>query len=123
MPLTKILRLRGGAVSLSRESHKAQRRLDQLQNARREGIPAANQPEPAQPEPKIEKALDLIEDTRTIDVAAKAQGLTWTQAYEQRQRDMRIAASLKRAEARVASLANVAAVGAISEHRAAAQAV
>ena len=66
MPLTKILRLRGSAVSLSRESHKAQRRLDQLQNARRAGIPAATQPEPAQPEPKIEKALDLIEDTRTV---------------------------------------------------------
>ena len=87
MPLTRILRLRGSAVSLSRESHKAQRRLDQLQNARRDGIPAETQPEPAQPEPKIEKALDLIEDTRKIAAAAKAQGLTWTQAYEQRQRD------------------------------------
>ena len=87
MPLTRTLRLRGSAVSLSRESHKAQRRLDKLQTARRAGIPAKIQPEPAQPEPKIEKALDLIEDTRTVTVAAKAQGLTWTQAYEQRQRD------------------------------------
>jgi hypothetical protein len=123
MPLTKILRLRGSAVSLSRESHRAQRRLDQLQKASREGISAATQPEPAEPEPKIEKALALIEDTRTITVAAKTQGLTWTQAYEQRQRDLRIAASLKRAEARVAAQANVAALGATSEHRAAAQAV
>ena len=123
MPLTKILRLRGSAVSLSRESYKAQRRLDQLQNARREGIPAETQPEPAQPEPKIERAIDLIEDTRTIAVAAKAQGLTWTQAYEQRQRDQRIAASLKRAEARVAAQANVAALTALSDHRATAQAV
>jgi len=111
MALTKILRLRGGAVSLSRESFKAQRRLDQLQNARREGIQAETQPEPAQPEPRIERAIDLIEDTRTIAVAAKAQGLTWTQAYEQRQRDQRIAASLKRAEARIAAQANVAALG------------
>src|SRR5271170_8050747 len=55
MPLTRTLRLRGSAVSLSRESHKAQRRLDKLQTARRAGIPAATQPEPAQPEPKIEK--------------------------------------------------------------------
>jgi hypothetical protein len=112
LPLTKILRLRGGAVSLSRESHKAQRRLDQLQKARREGIPA--QPaETPRPEPKIERAIDLIEDTRTVTVAAKAQGLTWTQAYEQRQRDKRIAASLKRAEARVAAqvVAAVAAQG------------
>jgi hypothetical protein len=123
MPLAKILRLRGSAVSLSRESFKAQRRLDQLQNARREGIQAETQPEPAQPEPKIEKALDLIEDTRTISVAAKAHGLTWTQAYEQRQRDQRIAASLKRAEARVAAQANVAALGRISGRQATAQAV
>ena len=123
MPLTRILRLRGSAVSLSRESHKAQRRLDQLQKARREGIPAETQPEPAQPEPKIEKALGLIEDTRTVTVAAKAQGLTWTQAYEQRQRDLRIAASLKRAEARVAAQANIAARSAVSDHRTAAQAV
>jgi hypothetical protein len=126
MPLTKILRLRGSAVSLSRESHKAQRRLNQLQKARREGIPAQpaeTRPEPAQPEPRIEKALDLIEDTRAITVAASAEGLTWTQAYQQRHRDTRIAASLKRAEARIAAQANIAALGAISAHRAMAQAV
>jgi hypothetical protein len=112
MPLTKILRLRGSAVSLSRESHKAQRRLDQLQKVRRTGIlaqPADTQP---QPEPKIEKAIDLIMDTRTVTAAAKAHGVTWTQAYEQRQRENRIAASLKRAEARVAAQANVPALGA-----------
>ena len=34
LSLTKILRLRGSAVSLSRESHKARRKLDQLQRAR-----------------------------------------------------------------------------------------
>jgi hypothetical protein len=112
MPLTKILRLRGGAVSLSRESHKAQRRLDQLQKARRQGT--ATQPAETQrePEPKIEKARDLIKDTRTVTVAAKTKGLTWTQAYEQRQRDLRIAASQKRAEARIAAQANVPAQGA-----------
>jgi hypothetical protein len=123
LPMTRTLRLRGSAVSLSRESHKAQRRLDKLQAARRAGIPAATQPESAQPEAKIEKALDLIQDTRTVTVAAKAQGLTWTQAYEQRQRAARIAAGLKRAEARVAAQANTAARGAISDHRAAAQAI
>jgi hypothetical protein len=122
MPLTRILRLRGSAVSLSRESHKAQRRLDKLQTARRAGIPAATQPEPAQSEAKIEKALDLILDTRAVTVAAKAQGLTWTQAYEQRQRDNRIAAGLKRAEARSVAQANTAARGPVSDHRAAAHA-
>jgi hypothetical protein len=41
LPLTKILRLRGSAVSLSREANKAQRQLDKLQ---------AKQPQPeAQP--------------------------------------------------------------------------
>jgi hypothetical protein len=111
LSITRILRLRGSAVSLSRESQKAERRLDQLQNARRQGIPA--QPaETAQPEPKIEEALDLIEDTNKITMAAKAGGLTWTQAYEQRQREARIAASLKRAEARVAAQAVIPTSGA-----------
>jgi hypothetical protein len=73
-------------------------------------MPPAAQPEPTQPAPRIEKALDLIEDTRTISVAAKTQGVTWTKAYEQRQRDMRIATSLKRAEARVAAQASTAAL-------------
>jgi hypothetical protein len=123
MPLTRTLRLRGSAISLSRESHKAQRRLDKLQTARRTGIPSETQPNPTQPEPKIEKALDLIENTRTIAGVAKTKGLTWTQAYEQRQRDIRIAASLKRAEARVAAQANTAAAAALSDHRAVAQAL
>jgi hypothetical protein len=112
MPLTKILRLRGGAVSLSRESHKAQRRLDQLQKGRRQGIPAQLAETRREPAPKIQKTLDLIKDTRTVTVAAKTKGLTWTQAYEQRQRDLRIAASQKRAEARIAAQANATALGA-----------
>jgi hypothetical protein len=123
MPLTRTLRLRGGAVSLSRESHKAQRRLDKLQTVRRAGIPAETQPEPTQPEPKIEKALDLIDTTRKIAAAAKTEGLTWTQAYEQRQRDNRLAASRKRAEAGIAAQAAVAAAGALSNHPATGQAV
>jgi hypothetical protein len=103
MPLTRVLRLRGSAVSLSRESHKAQRRLDHLQQARREGIPA--DPAAPRPQPAIEKAVALIEDTRVVASAAEATGQTWTQAYEQRQRDKRIAASLQRAEARIAAQA------------------
>jgi hypothetical protein len=101
MSLSRILRLRGSAVSLSRESQKAERRLDQLQQARRQSVQAQSQPEPAQPEAKT--ALTLPKDTPETTVAAKTNGLTWTQAYEQRQRDIRIAASLKRAEARVAA--------------------
>jgi hypothetical protein len=102
LPLTRILRLRGGAVSLSRESAKAQRRLTQCQQDRRKATPA----ESVQPSAKIEKAVELMQESGQVAAAAKANGLTWTQAYEQRQRDVRIAASIKRAEARVAMQAN-----------------
>jgi hypothetical protein len=101
LPVTRVLRLRGGAVSLSRESAKAQRRLSQLQKDRRE----RTQAEPVPPSPEIEHAHDLIQDTGPVLVAAKASGPTWTPTCEQRQRDMRIAASLKRAETRVATQA------------------
>ncbi len=101
LPLGKILRLRGSAVSLSRECHKAQRRLAQLQAAT-----------PAETSPSDEKSTQQevsARDPAQIDAAstAKAQAnkLTWTQAYEQRCRDKRIAASLQRAEARVAAQA------------------
>jgi hypothetical protein len=93
LPLTKILRLRGSAVSLSRESDKAQRRLEHLQQTHRQT--EAIRPEAIRPEatrPEAEPPL-----------APASAKLTWTQAYEQRQRDQRIAASLKRAEARVAA--------------------
>jgi hypothetical protein len=97
-PLTRVLRLRGSAVSLSRESHKAQRRLDELQKARRQGteIPA----EPPLPNPTAEKALDLITDTKKVAALAKASGVTWSQAYQQRQRATRIAENLKKNQAR-----------------------
>jgi hypothetical protein len=109
MPLSRVLRLRGSAVSLNREATKAQRRLDQLQQARREAKPIQPEPQPVQSEAKIEKALNLVEETRKIASAAEASGLTWTQSYSAHQRDQRIAASLKRAEARVAAQASVAA--------------
>jgi hypothetical protein len=99
IPLTRILRLRSGAVSLSRESAKAERRLIQLQKTRKQAIPAEIQPEPVQLEAKSEKPVATF---------AKANGLTWTQAHEQRQRDLRIAASLKRAEDRIAAQASTA---------------
>jgi len=113
LPVTRVLRLRGGAVSLSRESAKAQRRLSQLQKDRRQGTQA----EPAQTRPQIETAHDLIQDTSPVAVAAKASGPTWTPTYEQRQRDIRIVASLERAETRVAMQANPATFGARPGHQ------
>ncbi len=111
MPITRVLRLRSSAVSASREASKAERRLTQLRNDRQRDIRT-------QPEPEIEKPIAPIENTNTenagientgkIAIAAKASGQTWTQAYQQRQTDLRIAASLKRAEARIAALSNPA---------------
>jgi hypothetical protein len=125
MSITRILRLRGGAVSLSREAAKAERHLGQLQKAPQQPIqaqqpeiqPAPAQPEPAQqPPPGIEKAA-LIHDTATIAVTPKTRDLTWTQAYEQRERDTRIAASLQRAQARIAGQPSPATPHAVPDRR------
>ena len=53
LSLNRKLRLRGGAVSLSRQSHKAQRRLDQLRRARLIPPPrrAPSRPRPTSPGP------------------------------------------------------------------------
>jgi len=57
---TKVLRLRGSAVSLSREAHKAQRKLDKLHAARAVAMPAqAALPEPTQPETALSEAAPL----------------------------------------------------------------
>lgn len=118
MPLTRVLRLRSGAVSLSRAAEKAERRLEQLRKARQQGVPAQpvetqraepQRAEPGRSERIVKKAGDMIEDTRRVAAVAKTNGLTWTRAYEQRQQDLRIANSLKRAEARMVALANAAA--------------
>jgi hypothetical protein len=106
MPITRVLRLRGSAVSLNREASKAERRLIQLQTARRQCIQAQTQP--AEPEAKAEKAVALIQDTRKIAIAAKANGQSWAQAYEEHQRDIRIAARIKKNAAKVGALPNAA---------------
>jgi hypothetical protein len=116
MSLTKILRLRGSAVSLSRETHKSERRLDQLQNARRAGPPAQPETDAPQPaaeasRPPIDKAIALIEATRqAIEATGKTGGKTWTQAYQQRQTAKRITANLKKNQAIHAATLNAAAV-------------
>jgi hypothetical protein len=110
LPLTKILRLRGCAVSLSWESHKAQRKLDQLQRDRRAGIqpqPRAAKSADTVPTPssaQIDKALALIEETRQEmmvagNTGARTGGMTWTQAYQHRQTAKRIAENLKKNQA------------------------
>src|SRR5476649_2930005 len=75
LSLNNILRLRGSAVSLSRESHKAQRKLDQLQAARRAGTTAPTTEVPTPTLPAVGNALELIETARdAIQIAAKTGG-------------------------------------------------
>jgi hypothetical protein len=129
LSLNRVLRLRGSAVSLSRESHKAQRKLDQLQRARRaaEFQPAAAQPAepqsadpkaapgspapigtPTPTQPQIERAIDLIAFAQeAIEAAGKNQGQTWTQSFQKRQTAKRIAENMKKNQARHAAQLNV----------------
>ncbi len=109
LSLTRILRLRGSAVSLSRQAEKARRSLHQCQKSRLQGgsaepaqaSPEAAQPDPAPPIPP--STPNPPADTKlTISALAKAKGLTWTQAYQQRQREKRLAARAKQPEPRFA---------------------
>ena len=119
IPITRVMKLRSGAVSLTRQSQKAEQRLEQLQKARQQGkfAPAPT----AEPEPTIESAQALIEDTNAVAAVAKAKNLTWTQAYEDRQREVRIAAGMQKREARLAAQAAAATTAGVSPpHQAAA---
>jgi hypothetical protein len=109
LPLTRVLRLRGSAVSLSRESDKAQRRLDQCQQARQDAAanpktrPELALPASPQPEPKTQQAANPIQVTSTIPATAEPAVPTRSQPYNRAEDDARIAASVKRAEAFVAA--------------------
>jgi hypothetical protein len=94
LPITRTLRLRSGAVSLSREAGKARKQLSLLQKARQQ----AQSPEPEQLQPQPQQRPATPPQT-------PAHPPQRTQTEAQRQEDLRIAASLKRAEARIAALA------------------
>ena len=101
MSLNRKLRLRGSAVSLSREAHKSQRKLDQLQKARHAGIPTQpvqTQDSPAEAVPCEIDATPARPKMSRSETPAKARnpGQTWTQAYQQRQAAKRIAENLKK---------------------------
>jgi hypothetical protein len=99
LSLNNRLRLRGSAVSLSRESHKARRKLDQLQRAR---LTAAPQPEAqaaaATDNATTEQALGLIEFAREAIDASKKK-TAWTPSRDQRRAAERITANLLRNKA------------------------
>jgi hypothetical protein len=108
LSLNNVLRLRGGAVSLSRESHKARRKLDQLQRARRAGItvqPTEAQSEPAPANPKIDNAFGPIEAAReAIQTTKKTGGQNWSQSLQKRMTAKRITENLKKKQAEHARL-------------------
>jgi hypothetical protein len=104
MPLTKILRLRSGAVNLSREAHKAQRKLDQIQRDRRAGTATQTEvvQQAAEPSrPQIETAIALIEATReeAVTSAPKQDAKAWTQSSRLRQMAQRITENMKKNQA------------------------
>jgi hypothetical protein len=100
LALNKVLRLRGSAVSLSRESHKAQRKLDQLQRARQTGIQPAASAQPAPISQAAESALALVETAReAIRVAQKTGGKNWSQALQKRLTVSRMAEKTKKMQA------------------------
>lgn len=116
LSLTAKLRLRSSAVSLSRESHKAQRQLDRLQRARRSALAmqaAEAQPvSAANPDPGPEAvAANSIEATSidcrpdTAAPAGKTSPITWTQADHKRQMAQRITERLKKNQAEHATRA------------------
>ena len=111
----KVLRFRGGAIGLSRESHKAQRKLDQLQHARRAGTVAqpaeapAAQSQPAPASPVVENGADQQEAVRqAIQIVKKVGGKNWLGAFQKRQAAERIAENLKKNQAQHAALATQA---------------
>jgi hypothetical protein len=119
LSLNNILRLRGSAVSLSRESHKAQRKLDQLQAARRAGTTAPTTEVPTPTRPAVGNALELIETARdAIQIAAKTGGKSWTQAFQERLIAKRVAKKLTKKQAQQANLPAQANLAPASAHAA-----
>ena len=98
VPLRDRIRARSGAVSLSREAQRVREALAALQDVR-----LANTL-PAEPEPVLtaETTAELEKIARTVleETGKKRDGVTWTQAYHQRLRANRIAASAKKNQAR-----------------------
>jgi hypothetical protein len=112
LSLNKKLRLRGSAVSLSRESHKAQRRLDQLQRARSLQPPEPQraelqraEPQPAEPSPTpasptADDEIEFLETAReVIRMAQKSGGKNWSQALQKRLTTSRMAEKTKKMQA------------------------
>jgi hypothetical protein len=103
LPLSVVIRLRQGAVTLTREADKAERWLHKLQAARRKGEAPPAKP-PQQPEkPSVERAQALIQDIEAVEAMVEAEGIPANQAYRLRNREKRRARQQER-EARLRAL-------------------
>lgn len=130
--LIEVIGLRRDAVNLSRESHKAQRKLDQLQRARRTGVRpqpveppiAVPPPEPAAQPTEADHALAFVKAEHAAkEILGKDSGKTWAQRYQKRLSANRITANLAKAQARHANqtaMANAAAARTVAAQSAAA---
>lgn len=120
----RTIRLRGSAVSLSREAHKARRKLDQLQRARHAGAaqlqPAVSHPDPSVPQPErnadpevnADMARAFAEAERVAkQIIARDGGMTWSQSYQKRQLVKRMGENLKKNQAKHAALLSEASPG------------
>jgi hypothetical protein len=95
LSLNQKIRLRGSAVSLNREAHKARRRLDQLRQAR---LTAAPQPQPEAAPADHQQTTELMALAQeTVQAVAKQGGFkAWTSSRQQRRAAERIAENLRR---------------------------
>jgi len=108
LPLTRQLRLRGSAVSLSRQSHKARHKLEQLQKLRMAGV--AVQPSEA-PDPPQEPVPPPVEQPASFarpapPIVARTGGQNWSKGYQQREAARRITENLRKNQASAATAAN-----------------
>jgi len=99
---SRTVRLRGSAVSLSREAHKSQRKLDQLQRARCSQAPE----KPAEPAPQMPGQITpdvarTIADAQRVakQINARDGGKRWSQAGQKRAMAMRIAEKARQNQA------------------------
>ncbi len=116
LSLNNKLRLRGSAVSLSREAHKARRKLDQLQRPRLTAKPQTEAQTPTDPDkPGTDQARALLEFARqALQTSGKTGAKDWTMSRDQRRAATRAIEKLKRNQAeqarreavKAASLAN-----------------
>lgn len=96
--LNTAMRLRSGAVSLSREAHKSQCKLDQLQCDRR--LDSPTQPAARAPDSTVE-AIEAVQEA--VKIAGKNNGMTWTQSFQKRQLAKRMAENFKKNSAKLAA--------------------